>query len=77
MYSLSCKMLLNTLYFINSMPKVKEQTSSKKSRYHYSTENSQRSFHKSVKQEETYFFQQPSKNSSLKQISNEKSNAVS
>jgi len=49
------------------------------------TENSQRSsFHKSVEQEETYSFQQLSEtgnsteeSSSLKQISNEKSNAVS
>jgi len=70
------------------MPKIKEQTSSKKSRYHHSiiyTENSQRSSsHKSVEQEETYSFQQPSKignstkeSNSLKQISNKKSNAVS
>ena len=49
------------------------------------TENSQRSsFHKTVEQEETYSFQQPSKisnsteeSSNLKQISNKKSNVVS
>ena len=77
-------MLLDTLYFIYPMPKVKKQTSFKKFKYYYSTENSQRSFHKSVKQEETYSFQQPSEisisteeNNSLKQISNEKSNVVS
>jgi len=87
-YSLSCKLLLDTLSLFYSMSKIKEQTSSKKSRYHHSmiyTENSQRSsFHKSVEQEETYSFQQLSEtgnsteeSSSLKQISNEKSNAVS